>query len=139
MSPTDGADGAKQDPDGGYPPLAHHLRADSDAAPESKVKSQARLILLLMFGAIPMIVVFVIVLNSLASGPPGEERATASTALDKVTRYCQYEARDLSEYKYCLGNTDARVVDRDTTNAGKYAREEITRCLADAGPRCTLR
>lgn len=122
------------------PPLAPHLRErpDRPRPPRAHARSQSRLLLLLMFGAIPLIVVFVVVLNSLSTGPPAVDARGSGENLDRVTRYCQYTATDAT-YGDCLNRTDPRVVAREKSNAARYARGEITRCLSDAGPRCTIR
>lgn len=128
------------DPEG-LPPLARHLRERPDRPVGEREfvqgRSRARLILLLLFVGLPVIVLVVVVLNSLASGPP-ERNAQASTGLNEVTRYCTYKARE-GQYDDCLKRTDFRVVRREDSNPARYARGELTRCLADAGPRCTLR
>lgn len=46
--------------------------------------------LLLLFGLIPMLVVVVVVLNSLSSGPPDQTTGNAQRDLNVVTRYCIY-------------------------------------------------
>lgn len=123
------------------PPLAEHLehRPDRPRPPRAQQRSQSRLMLLLLFGLIPMLVVVVVVLNSLSSGPPDQTTGNAQRDLNVVTRYCIYSAKTLDAYDGCLSQTDRRVVARERTNAARYARGELTRCLADAGPRCTLR
>jgi hypothetical protein len=122
------------------PPLAPHLRdrPDRPRPPRAHARSQSRLLLLLMFGAIPMVVVFVVVLNSLSTGPPAVDARGSGQSLERVTRYCNYTAND-EVYEACLTRTDPRVVARQRTNAARYARGELTRCLSDAGPRCTIR
>jgi hypothetical protein len=129
-------------PDGDAP-LPPHLanrpdrpRGEADIA---KGRSQARLILLLLFAAIPFVVLLVVVLNSLASGPPDRQVQAAQGELNQVTRYCVYKTRGDGQYDDCLKRSDPRVIRREDTNAARYARGELTRCLADAGPRCTLR
>jgi hypothetical protein len=123
------------------PPLAPHLRdrPDRQQSGRTRARSQNRLLLLLMFGAIPMIVVFVVVLNSLGSGPPDPSARGAEDSLNLVTRYCVYSAKPFDAYDACLNQTDARVVRQENSNAARYARAELTTCKADAGPRCTLR
>jgi hypothetical protein len=123
-------------------PLAPHLRDRPDRPIGEREfiqgRSRARLILLLLFVGLPVIVLVVVVLNSLASGPPDRD-AQASTGLNEVTRYCTYKARNDEQYRDCLVRTDFRVVRREDSNPGRYGRGELTRCLVDAGPRCTLR
>ncbi|WP_320668901.1 hypothetical protein [Patulibacter defluvii] len=126
------------DDDANLPPLAEHLRVDLDD-PRAQNRSRNKLILLLMFGALPMMVVFVVVLTSLTDGPPEPTRGQASRGLGEVTRYCTYVARDDADYRLCLERTDVRLPQRERSNAGRYARGELLRCLSDAGPRCTLR
>lgn len=125
------------------PPLAPHLANRPDRprgeAAVAKGRSQGRLILLLLFAAIPFVVLLVVVLNSLSTGPPARSAEAGAGELNQVTRYCVYKARDQEDYTDCVKRSDPRVVRRENTNAGRYARGEITRCLADAGPRCTLR
>lgn len=133
--------GPDEDP-AGQPPLARHLRERPDRPIGEREfvqgRSRARLLLLLMFVGLPVIVLVVVVLNSLASGPP-ERDAAANTGLNEVTRYCTYKARGDEQFDDCIRRTDFRVVRREDSNAGRYGRSELTRCLADAGPRCTLR
>ncbi|CAB4930371.1 unannotated protein [freshwater metagenome] len=138
MSTEDpGDDGPREDA-----PLARHLRDRPDRPIGEREfiqgRSRARLILLLFFVGLPVIVLVVVVLNSLASGPPDRD-ARASTGLNEVTRYCTYKARGDEQYRDCLVRTDFRVVRREDSNPARYARGELTRCLVDAGPRCTLR
>jgi hypothetical protein len=142
--PPDGDRGVRPGEDDGppeeLPPLAPHLRdrPDRPRPPRAHARSQSRLLLLLMFGAIPMIVVFVVVLNSLSTGPPAVDARGSGESLERVTRYCNYTASD-EVYDACLTRTDPRVVAREKSNAARYARGELTRCLPDAGPRCTIR
>ncbi|MGE4428380.1 MAG: hypothetical protein AB7G37_18145 [Solirubrobacteraceae bacterium] len=122
-------------------PLPPHLRVSPDD-PAARSRSRSRLILLLFFGFIPMIVVFMVVLHSLWSGPPAVDdptRGGSGSRLALVTRYCVYTAKDDDDYYDCLDRTDGRVVERDPSPAGRYARGELTRCLEDAGYRCTIR
>jgi hypothetical protein len=134
--PEDDRDGIVEE----QPPLAPHLRdrPDRPRPARAHARSQSRLLLLLMFGAIPMVVVFVVVLNSLSNGPPAVDARGSGQSLERVTRYCNYTAND-EVYEACLTRTDPRVVDRERSNAARYARGELTRCLADAGPRCLIR
>ncbi len=123
-------------------PLPEHLqnRLDRPRTTTTQARSQSRLIMLLMFGLIPMIVVLVVVLNSLGSGPPDPSARGANDSLNEVTRYCVYTARNDADYEDCLNRTDPRVIEREQTNAARYARGELLRCLSDAtGYRCTLR
>ncbi len=133
--------GREEDPRD-LPPLAPHLRDRPDRPRGEREfvqgRSRARLILLLLFVGLPVVVLVVVVLNSLASGPPDRD-AQASTDLNAITRYCIYKTRNDGQYDDCLKRSDPRVVRREDSNAARYARGELTRCLADAGPRCTLR
>lgn len=123
-------------------PLAPHLRDRPDRPIGQREfiqgRSRARLILLFLFAGLPAIVLVVVVLNSLASGPPARD-AAANTGLNEVTRYCTYRVRGDGQFDDCVRRTDFRVVRREDSNAARYGRGELTRCLADAGPRCTLR
>jgi hypothetical protein len=125
------------------PPLPPHLRNRPDRprgeADVAQGRSQARLILLLLFAAIPFVVLLVVVLNSLASGPPDRQAQAAAGELNQVTRYCIYKTQRGGPYDDCLKRSDPRVIRREDSNAARYGRGELTRCLADAGPRCTLR
>ena len=122
----------------GYPPLADHLqRARDGFASADRDRSRNKLVLLLLFGALPMIVVFVAVLGSLASGPPDDNGG--SERLSEVTRYCVYVAKDTDDNADCLDRTDPRIVEREDSNAGRYARGELLRCLDDSGPLCRLK
>jgi len=123
------------------PELPEHLRISPDD-PHARSRSRSRLTLLLLFGFLPLIVVFIIILHSLWSGPPAMDdpvRGGSSSRLAMVTRYCVYTATDDDDYYDCLDETDGRVPERDPGNAGRYARGELTRCLEDAGYRCTIR
>jgi hypothetical protein len=124
------------------PPLPPHLRDRPDRPIGEREflqgRSRARLILVLLFVALPIVVLVIVVLNSLASGPP-ERDAAANTGLNEVTRYCTYKVRNDGQFDDCVRRTDFRVVRREDSNAARYGRAELTRCLADAGPRCTLR
>lgn len=125
------------------PPLPPHLRDRPDrprTGPQiAQGKSQARLILVLLFAAIPMVVVFVIVLNSLATGPPDPSAGGAESTLNEVTRYCTYTAASNAAYNDCLDHTDYRVIQREKSNAARYARGQLMQCLPGSGFRCTIR
>jgi hypothetical protein len=144
---ADDQDGAERAPEGleddGLPPLAPHLANRFDRPrPQADIvrgRSQARLILLLLFAALPFVVLVVVILNSLASGPPDTSQQGVQDSRNEVTRYCTYKARNDGQYDDCLRRTDPRVVRREQSNAARYARADLTRCLPDAGPRCTLR
>lgn len=121
-------------------PLPDHLRNRPDG-PRDHGRSQGRLIVLLLFGLIPMLVVIFVVLNSLSSGPPtpGERGGGATDHLNEVTRYCIYTAKDDAGYRQCLEQTEWRVLEKEKSNAARYARGELDRCLPGSGYRCTLR
>lgn len=128
--------------DDDLPPLTDHLRNHPDR-PDApmKVRSQTRLLLLLMFAAIPLLAVFAVVLGSLAEGPPSTDpnvRGTSS-GLAQVTRYCNYAAQSEAEFQPCLDEHRDRAFLDDDTNPARYARGDLDRCLDDAGPRCTAR
>ncbi len=127
------------------PPLADHLRNHPDrpreAARVGKARSQTRLLLLMLFAAIPLLVVLVVVLGSLASGPPStdpEPGGEVSSGLAQVTRYCNYVAQTEAEFQPCLDDNRERGFLSQDTPAARYARGE-TECGPDAGPRCTAR
>lgn len=125
------------------PELAPHLRNRPDRPRDTgdiaKGRSQARLILLLLFAALPVVVLVVIVLNSLASGPPDTSVQGARGGLNEVTRYCTYTIQKGQDYDNCLKTADFRVIQKEQSNGARYARGELTRCLPDAGPHCVLR
>ncbi|MEV4423335.1 hypothetical protein AB0L40_25685 [Patulibacter sp. NPDC049589] len=130
---TPGAADAPDDAD--LPPLAPHLRDRYDrprgASEIAKGRSQARLILLLLFAALPVVVLVVVVLNSLASGPPDDRAVLGERGgLNEVTRYCVYTTRNDGQYDDCLKRTDPRVIRKEQSNGARYARGELTRCLA---------
>jgi hypothetical protein len=130
-------------PDDDLPELAPHLKHRFDRPREAgeiaKGRSQARLIIVLLFAALPFVVLVVVVLNSLASGPPDRAVQGARGGLNEVTRYCIYTIQQGQDYDDCLKRTDYRVLQKEQSNGARYARGELTRCLPDAGPRCTLR
>ncbi|MBF6621485.1 MAG: hypothetical protein ITG02_14800 [Patulibacter sp.] len=129
--------------DDGLPPLADHLRNHPDRPGEGrKARSQNRLLLMTLFAVIPLLVVFAVVLGSLASGPPStdpEPGGGSSSGLAQVTRYCNYVAQTEEAFQPCLDeNRDRAFLDEDT-NPARYAKGELTECGPDAGPRCTAR
>jgi len=129
------------------PPLADHLRNHPDRPRRVetvvKAQSQTRLLLLALFAAIPLIVVFVVVLGSLASGPPSTDPIPGdggtSSGLAQVTRYCNYVAQTEAEFQPCLDDNRDRAFLSEDTNPARYAKGELKECLDDAGPRCTAR
>ncbi|WP_026910024.1 hypothetical protein [Patulibacter minatonensis] len=137
-APTGGASSADD-----LPELAPHLRnrydRPRDVGEIAKGRSQARLILVLLFAALPFVVLVVVVLNSLASGPPDRTVQGQQGGLNEVTRYCTYTIQEGQDYDDCLKRTDYRVLQKEQSNGARYARGELTRCLPDSGPRCTLR
>jgi hypothetical protein len=144
---TDRSDETRQTPaDEDLPPLADHLRNHPDRPRQvervDKARSQTRLLLMMLFAAIPLLVVFVVVLGSLASGPPStdpEPGGGTSSGLAQVTRYCNYVAQTEAEFQPCLDDNRDRAFLSEDSNAARYARGELTRCGPDAGPRCTAR
>ena len=56
-----------------------------------------------------------------------------------LARSLERKARNDGQYDDCLRRTDPRVIRVEQSNPARYARAELTRCLPDAGPRCTLR
>lgn len=147
---TDRTDDTRADQaaaDGELPPLPDHLRNHPDrprqTATVEKARSQTRLMLMLLFAAIPLLVVFVVALGSLASGPPSTDPVPGgggtSSGLAQVTRYCNYVAQTEAEFPPCLDANRDRAFLSDESNPARYARGELTECLDDAGPRCTAR
>lgn len=139
------AEGAPADDE--LPPLADHLRNHPDrprqVATVEKARSQTRLMLMLLFAAIPLLVVFVVALGSLASGPPSTDPIPGgggtNSGLAQVTRYCNYVAQTEAEFQPCLDDNRDRAFLSENTNAARYAKGELTACGEDAGPRCTAR
>lgn len=146
---TDRSDDTRADEapaDDGPPPLADHLRNHPDRPREvetvEKARSQTRLMLMLLFAAIPLLVVFVVALGSLASGPPStdpEPGGGVSSGLAQVNRYCNYLAQTEAEFQPCLDDNRDRAFLSEDTNPARYARGDLKTCLDDAGPRCTAR
>lgn len=69
--------------------------------------------------------------------------AVAATACghtgDLIDDYCAYGAVSLAQLRGCEDHVDASHVMGLDTNAARYARGELDRCLADAGPFCVHR
>lgn len=99
-------------------------------------RSRSRLIFVLLFAAVPLLVVLLVVLNSYTKGPPGAGAKSASSALGEVKRYCTYTSNDQSDFKLCIKQTNVQAVLKDKTPAGKYARGESVACAAGAGRLC---
>lgn len=134
----------RTDHDDGLPPLADHLRNHPDRPRDGrKARSQTRLLLMGMFAVIPLLVVFAVVLVSLASGPPSNDPEPggggAGSGLAQVTRYCNYVAQTEEAFQPCLDDNRDRAFLSEDTNPARYAKGELTECLDDAGPRCTAR
>lgn len=55
---------------------------------------------------------------------------------DEVARYCEYGAVSQPQLDGCKDHVGNDQVDRLDTNAARYARGDLDRCLADAGPFC---
>jgi hypothetical protein len=58
---------------------------------------------------------------------------------DLVAAYCSYGASSSAELVSCAEQVTPGQVLRYDTNAARYARGELDRCLADAGPFCRSR
>lgn len=130
--------------DDGLPPLADHLRNHPDRPREGrKARSQTRLLLMGMFAVIPLLVVFAVVLVSLASGPPPTDPVPGgggtSSGLAQVTRYCNYVAQTEEAFQPCLDDNRDRAFLSEDTAPARYAKGELNECGPDAGPRCTAR
>lgn len=141
---TDRSDDTPSDDE--LPPLADHLRNHPDRPRQvekvEKAQSQTRLLLMMLFAAIPLLVVFVVVLGSLASGPPStdpEPGGGTSSGLAQVTRYCNYVAQTEAQFQPCLDANRDRAFLSEDTPAARYARGDSNECGPDAGPRCTAR
>jgi hypothetical protein len=58
---------------------------------------------------------------------------------DLVGDYCSYAATSTAQLVECAEHVRPRQVLNSNTNAGRYARGELDRCLADAGLFCRPR
>lgn len=54
----------------------------------------------------------------------------------EVELYCQYSAVSRAQLQGCKKNVTWGQIKRSGTNAARYSRLELDRCLADAGPFC---
>lgn len=54
-----------------------------------------------------------------------------------IERYCSYGAVSRPQLRGCIEHVTPDDVARLRTNAARYARGQLDRCLADAGPFCT--
>lgn len=54
----------------------------------------------------------------------------------EIARYCEYGAVSEAQLDGCKDHVEGDQVDRLDTNAARYARGDLDRCLADAGPFC---
>lgn len=57
-------------------------------------------------------------------------------ARDQVRDYCAYGAISETQRQGCVDHVTQDRVEALKTNAARYARGELDRCLADAGPFC---
>lgn len=105
---------------------------------EVRERSRAGLVAITTVVLLPGLAVLVAVLLSLSSGPPS---GGAEPAADQelVRRWCTWTAADQPGYDRCLQDADPRVVRREDSDAGRFARSELLRCTADAGPLCVTR
>lgn len=71
-------------------------------------------------------------LQGSGDGPELEER-------DLVGDYCSYGAASTAQLVACAERVRPRQVLDSATNAGRYARGELDRCLADSGLFCRPR
>jgi hypothetical protein len=53
-----------------------------------------------------------------------------------VSDYCSYGAVSQAQLEGCIEHVDQDYINRLDTNAARYARGELDRCLADSGPFC---
>jgi hypothetical protein len=58
---------------------------------------------------------------------------------DEVSDYCAYGAVSQAQLDGCVDHVGTDDIDRLDTNAARYARGELDKCLADAGPFCENR
>lgn len=129
-------------------PLDPHLGMLDRAAPGrppavggdvgDRERSRAGLVAITTVVLLPGLAVLVAVLLSLASGPPSAG-TEASPDQDLTRRWCTYTATSQSAYDACLKTADPRVVRREDSDAGRFARGELLRCLPGAGPLCVTR
>jgi hypothetical protein len=50
--------------------------------------------------------------------------------------YCSYGAVSQAQLEGCLDHVNHRQIDRLDTHAARFAREDLSLCLSDAGPFC---
>jgi hypothetical protein len=55
---------------------------------------------------------------------------------NELTDYCSYGSVSKAQLEGCKDHVTADVVDRYDTNAARYAKGQLDRCLGDAGPYC---
>jgi hypothetical protein len=53
-----------------------------------------------------------------------------------LTPFCEYGATSRGQIERCLDDVNSEDIDRLDTPAARFARGEITKCGADAGPFC---
>ena len=70
-------------------------------------------------------------------GSGGERSQQEDAALTYLS--CQYSARSTQAARACVLHTDADDVAASDSNAARWARGELSKCEADAGPLCGVR
>jgi hypothetical protein len=82
-------------------------------------------------GVTPLVLVLAIGLSSCAADGAGGG--------DVVHDYCAYGAVSEAQLEGCESHVSEATVDGYDTNAARYARGELSDCLADSGPFCEPR
>jgi hypothetical protein len=69
-------------------------------------------------------------------GSGGGGHGGDTSNIDYVARYCKYGAVSRAQLNECERNVGVRYVDSLGTNAARFARGQLSRCLGDSGPFC---
>jgi hypothetical protein len=69
----------------------------------------------------------------------GETELGTRTEPNLIGEYCAYDAMSTEMLVECIDHSRRRHILRVDTNAARYARGELDRCLGDAGPFCVAR
>jgi hypothetical protein len=65
--------------------------------------------------------------------------ALAGCGRDEVADYCSYGAVSRAQLEGCETHVTTDVVESYDTNAARYAKGELDKCLEDSGPFCRPR
>jgi hypothetical protein len=59
-----------------------------------------------------------------------------SSPSDQIDAYCSYGAVSQAQLDGCITHVTVGDIDRLDTNAARYSRSELDKCLYDSGPFC---